>query len=166
MDDGSPSRLTKYPDLVQAIGMLSIESSNLENALCFLLSSLLAIDFEVAQAIYFSPKGQMARMDMIRNVCALGAHTRHKKTISIIMERARKVFDRRHVLLHADWGEEREYEGDELLFKGPSYLDRPHGKTIRIEAQSINATIQSARKVRQDAFELASAMRAARRIAK
>jgi hypothetical protein len=151
-----------YPEVVQALGMLSIESSNVETELCWLLASLLTVNLDVAKAIYFSPNGQMARMTIIKNVAALPRYSAHQKDISVILKRADARFAKRHTLMHALWTHESTTQGPEVIYSGPAYEVRPHGETFRTDAKELNAAIQSMRLLMQDIRDLSSKIKEAR----
>lgn len=62
------SMLERHPKHVKAIGMITIDLSNLDIMLAQLLGALLNIPAEVADAIYFSPQAAGPRLSIIDNV--------------------------------------------------------------------------------------------------
>lgn len=56
------SSLEHYPDHVYAIGMISIENSNLELSLSELFSAVLFLPKKVGHAIFFTPRANTLRV--------------------------------------------------------------------------------------------------------
>ncbi|WP_439573494.1 hypothetical protein [Phreatobacter sp.] len=101
------SPLIEHPEHLQAIGELSVEMSNLELAYSNLLSLLLDINPSVAEAIYFTPKASIPRLDVIANVAAClfpDDKHEHRVIIAKFVGRGRAAFGRRHDIIHHHWG--------------------------------------------------------------
>jgi len=110
---GLVSALEDYPEYVQAIGMISIELADLEVSLADLLAMILDVDTAVAQAIYFTPKAVIPRVEVLMNVNRAlhpdeGLDKVEMKTIrkrlKSVCDRAVAIMGKRNGLLHASWG--------------------------------------------------------------
>jgi hypothetical protein len=62
------SSLDAHPDQGHAIGMISIESGNLDIMFGHLLSEVLEQPEQIGHAIYLTPRSAMARIEIFRNV--------------------------------------------------------------------------------------------------
>jgi hypothetical protein len=112
------SRLEDHPEFVRAIGMISIENSNLEDSLALLFSRVIRIGSNIGRAIYLTPKSALARIEILEN--ASKEFFRPKKrpepeeervarteTLSAVLSlcrRARTVIGKRHSIMHDSWG--------------------------------------------------------------
>jgi hypothetical protein len=86
------SVLRKYPDHVQLIGMIAIESSNLEIALAGLFARMLMLPVRTGRAIYLTPQAAHARLDILRNA---GKATFDRSTKSeVLTEQYKNAFSR------------------------------------------------------------------------
>lgn len=59
--------MERFPEYVQAVGMITIQLGDLETRLGDLLAVLLGIDTDVGHAIYFTPKSGVARRTFERS---------------------------------------------------------------------------------------------------
>lgn len=111
-------QLSRYPKHVKAIGMIALETVDLELELALLFSEMLSLPYNVAEAIYMTPRGDQARLDILRNAAkALFApHPRSKATspkskkkaslkskVLNIISRAQKCTQKRHRAMHDEW---------------------------------------------------------------
>jgi len=118
-------QLARYPEHVQAIGMISLETVDLELQLALLFSRMLQISPKVGEAIYMSPKSDQARLDVMRNTAhaAFDPGPRSKpdsileqqkkkalKKMLDIVAQAESVIQYRHRTLHDDWRIERQHK--------------------------------------------------------
>ncbi len=99
------SGLVDRPDIAQAIGMVNIELSNMEFHFAQLLSQITGLNFNIALAVYFTPKANIARLEVIQNVAALVFKPEDKKLSEIegFLRKAKSVMGRRHELIHSSW---------------------------------------------------------------
>jgi hypothetical protein len=111
-------QLERYPDYLQAIGMIAIETVALEIQLASLLSRVLMVRRTVAEAIFLTPKAETARLDILENVARSAFATRPradpksnleqqkaaalKKVLSIV-QRSRTAINKRHRTMHDEW---------------------------------------------------------------
>jgi len=100
------SALERRPKHVLAIGMISVEIGNLEITLGELLGALLHISRPIGTALYLTPNANMARLQMLENVCELSLvpKSARYKEVSRIISEARAVIGRRHEYMHNLWG--------------------------------------------------------------
>jgi hypothetical protein len=105
------STLEKIPDHVRAIGMISIENGNLEDAMGALFAEVIIVPHRVGLAIYMTPRSEYARIEILRNA-AKAAYSardanRQKKQLRHVLnicERALKLVGKRHTQIHHGWG--------------------------------------------------------------
>lgn len=111
-------QLSRYPAHVEAIGMIALETVDLEIELTLLFSTMLGLSYAVAEAIYMTPRGDQARLDVLKNTAeALFApHPRNKETspksklkadskkkVLNIVKRAQACIGKRHRAMHDEW---------------------------------------------------------------
>lgn len=111
-------QLSRFPDHVKAIGLMSLETVDLELELAVLFSRMLFINSAVGEAIYMTPRGDRARLDILRNAAKqLFALRKNEKPhsesgkrkrstlskIESIIGRAQDCIDKRHRAMHDDW---------------------------------------------------------------
>ena len=108
--------LASRPDYVELIGMVALEVVDLEIRLANLFGHVVGVSQRIAQAIYFSPKAEQARMDVIRNATNAafatsplerGSVARQKREalakVEDILERSEKLIRKRHRVIHDEW---------------------------------------------------------------
>ena len=105
LNDLQVTALVQRPKHAQAIGILTIEISRLERSISELLGTILGMHFLLAEAIYFTPNSNIARMDIISNVAplALNQHPKKVKRINRFNERAKAAMGKRHQIIHYFW---------------------------------------------------------------
>lgn len=112
-DDPPIHALQDHPDFAAAIGMISVELSELEGSLAEVLRALLAVDSDVGQAIYFTPGTVIPRLFVLENVYRELHPNKNldkdevreiRKGLESIHGRAKAVMGKRHRLIHAAWG--------------------------------------------------------------
>jgi predicted RNA-binding protein YlxR (DUF448 family) len=59
--------LRKHPKHVALIGMIAIETGNLEIALATLFARMLSVPMRTGRAVYLTPKAAHAQLDILRN---------------------------------------------------------------------------------------------------
>jgi hypothetical protein len=99
------SAMEDYPEHVKAIGMLSIELSNLEIFLGEMLGGLLKIPRHVGHILYLTPRASIARLDMLGNVAkaVLVEKSDGLKKIEKLIERCQTTMGKRHKMIHGAW---------------------------------------------------------------
>ncbi|HUB63485.1 MAG TPA: hypothetical protein VL996_03425 [Methylocella sp.] len=114
-DNEWQSVLENHPDHVRAIGMISIETANLEHAMAKLFAYAANIPLRLALAIYLTPKSAIARNEIFQSTvkAALrprGTDDQQKRLRSArdkvikIAERAKALIGKRHSIIHDAWG--------------------------------------------------------------
>lgn len=109
LKDEWPSYVTaleSYPEHVRAIGSISIEIANLDDAFSGLLGALLNRRIEIAAAIYFSPQSYGPRLAIIRNVVQVlfpEDDNPMRKDLLKYVEKAREHVEKRNTLVHSAW---------------------------------------------------------------
>lgn len=110
------SVMEAHPEHVKAIGMISIENANLEDAMSILFARVIFVNERIAYAIYMTPKSAAARIDLLENGARaalaakkMGAPREPQKEqawrkIANIVKRARTVTGKRHAIIHDGWG--------------------------------------------------------------
>jgi hypothetical protein len=75
-------QLSRYPDHIKAIGMIALETVDLEIELAVLFSTMLRLSSAVAEAIYMTPKSEQARLEVLKNtaIALFSLHPKSKKT--------------------------------------------------------------------------------------
>jgi hypothetical protein len=114
--DASYHNLVAYPEYVKNIGMVALETVDLEIRLANLFGRIIGLTPRKAQAIYFSPKAEQARMDIIRNAAKATFHVTPLQTGSLarqkraalekveaLLERSEKLIRKRHRVIHDEW---------------------------------------------------------------
>jgi hypothetical protein len=111
-------QLSRYPDHVQAIGLIALETVDLELELTVLFSRMLMLLPRVGEAIYMTPKNAQARLDIMRNAAketfrpskraSVGSLKEKQKAAALkkvlgIIGRAQECMQKRHRALHDDW---------------------------------------------------------------
>jgi hypothetical protein len=111
-------QLSRHPDHVKAIGMMALETVDLELELTLLFSRMLGLSYTVAEAIYMTPKSEQARLDILRNAAEalFASHPRSKqdssrsikrlaakKQVLSIVGRAEKYIMKRNRAMHDEW---------------------------------------------------------------
>lgn len=100
------SVLDKYPEHVQAIGMISVEIANLEILLGELLAALLHVDPHFGRLVYLTPQSFAGRLSILKNVTSdtLVENTSGRKHIDRLIEKAERLIVKRHRMIHDSWG--------------------------------------------------------------
>jgi len=102
------SPLERFPDYVQAIGMITIEMCNLEAALCHLLDAILRTDEGTAGSLFFSPKTTAGRLDMLKNISGRNLQPKDSQRVRGLVKRAEKLLRKRNDVVHEIWGVSRD----------------------------------------------------------
>lgn len=103
---GFKSILEDHPEHLKAIGLVTVEVNNMEMALAQLLAKILGVGPDIAGAIYFTPRGQIPRVEMMMNVVQI-AFAKDQYNLSQIKSallRAKTVMGKRHKIIHDSWG--------------------------------------------------------------
>jgi hypothetical protein len=114
----SKHQLHRYPKHVKAIGMIALETVDLEIELGVLFSSLLKISKPVGEAIYMTAKSEQARLEILKNTATalFALHPKSKRTspksrrkivskekVLKIVSRAQTCIGKRHRAIHDEW---------------------------------------------------------------
>lgn len=147
------SRMEDHPEHVKAIGMISIEIANMEGHIALWLMPLLEIDAHQARIIYFTPKASIARLEIIENLIGSLAEEHQRTVVALlnpILERARKVFSKRHTFIHNAWGFSQ--NEDEVVTTMLPPAGRFKSKPVPIS--ELTAYIERIRSVATDAWNI------------
>ena len=102
--------LERHPDMLQLIGTMSVEATNLDIVLARLLSAVLHIDTNYGSIVYLTPKSAYARLEILENTIseATEKNSEINKELSSLVKRARGVIGKRHETMHVSWGVSKE----------------------------------------------------------
>lgn len=111
-------QLSRFPEHVQAIGLIALETVDLELELAVLFSRMLMLLPRVGEAIYMTPQNAQARLDILRNAAnetfrpnkKAGSNSIKEKQkaaalekVIDILKRAQDCINGRNRALHDDW---------------------------------------------------------------
>jgi hypothetical protein len=165
------STLTKHPDFVNAIGMVSVENANLEAALADLFAAVLHIREEVGRAVYFAPRAAFLRIEILEAAARSRLRPKRKgdrfyenepgkaaalKQVTNIIASAKSVVGRRHEVIHDAWGVDDE-TGQVTRGAHPATPDQMRRETIG----TLNALLHDLRSVIMLAKSVSAKMRRA-----
>lgn len=99
------SAMESFPEHVHTIGMINIEIANLEIELSHLLSRLLGISEKLANILYFTPRANMARIEVVSKIAkhALKKEKTKLADIEKVIAKSKSVMGRRHDAMHGAW---------------------------------------------------------------
>ena len=160
------SELEKHPEHLQAIGMISVENSNLEIALADLMAAILLLSRRVAHAIYFQPRAASLRIEIFRAATAECLKPSRRKKVSLLLEAqkrdalartkrlakaALRATHRRHDIIHDAWGiidgdVSRQKIGETLQFTS----EPVHINTLRVLIRDFRELIDEAHSLTAD----------------
>jgi SpoVK/Ycf46/Vps4 family AAA+-type ATPase len=163
------SELEKHPEHLQAIGMISVENSNLEIALADLMGAILLLPRRIAHAIYFEPRAAALRIGIFKAATTERLKpSRSKKATAIVevqkreaLARAKRLANaalsatqRRHDIIHDAWGS----------LKGAVYRQKI-GETLQFTGQPVDINtlrvlVRDFRELIDEAHSLAAEFRA------
>jgi hypothetical protein len=102
--------LVDHPEYLTAIGLITVEMSNLEIALGEMLGALLHIDRTISRTIYLTPQSAFGRFNVLENAVAValtkGMDPRNK--VERIIGKAKSYMGKRHKLVHDGWGRDKD----------------------------------------------------------
>jgi hypothetical protein len=100
------SPLEKRPRYTRAIGMITVEITNLEIIFGEMLAVLLHLPPDTGRTIYLTPRASSARIEILENVrdLVLVKNGRPYRAVTSLTNRARNIFNRRHAMVHHSWG--------------------------------------------------------------
>jgi hypothetical protein len=106
--EGSPmvrTSLEDRPEYVNAIGLVTIEVTNLELALGQVLGALLGVGPDISNSIYFTPRAEIPRLEILGNVAALTLNSKSAefRSVASIVSRAKAAIGKRHRVIHDAW---------------------------------------------------------------
>ena len=96
----------KAPEHVRAIGLITIEVTNLEHALGTLLAAIIDAPEDFGHIIYLTPKAAIARLEVLENLSEylLVKESELGKLLQSIIKRAKSIIGKRHRIVHGCWG--------------------------------------------------------------
>jgi hypothetical protein len=163
-------QLARHPDHVKAIGMIALETVDLELELAILFSSMLHISRKIGEAIYMSPRGDQARLDMMRNAAHVAFDSNAKKDpkseleqqkkdalkkVLALIKRAQTAITYRHRTMHDEWKVEGEFKDiSRIMIDGK--LDRP---PTLVPLEDLKREIRTLRALIDDITALANQFR-------
>lgn len=113
------SALTRNTDFTSQLGLAVVEFNQLEVMLSRTLGRILDLHFKVVDALYFTPKSNTGRIDILKNVAAVSLTGADLKSISRLCAKAMALAGRRHEIVHSLWVSFE--EGDVSRIKLPSH---------------------------------------------
>lgn len=142
--------LVKRPDFVNAFGMMSIEIAEMERHLARLLGRLLNATPEIAEALYFTPKAAIPRIEFLENVAPITLANNEKKRTAIekLATRAKALMGKRHDLVHNQFS----LEGTQVVtfrYKDGERQSRP------VDLEEIERLVEDIRRLNIDLVDLA-----------
>lgn len=100
------SILAEHPEHLKALGMISIELANLDIFMGAVFAAILKVPRHAGQQVYLTPRGAMARIDTFN--AAVNAMMDEKsgthKHLTSLADRAKRILQKRHQMLHDSWG--------------------------------------------------------------
>lgn len=161
----SRSRLVDHPKHVNAIGMILIETVDLEVQLAALFARMLSISPRIGRAIMLAPKGEQARLDILKHAAeaafAIGPKTKPdselaeqkqaalKKVLEVV-SKSQKVMNQRHRIVHDEWAVSEE-NSDIRRIPVTGKLKR---EEVIVPIKELEDHIRQIRLCIDDAFEL------------
>jgi hypothetical protein len=159
----SEHALAARPDYVQNIGMVALETVDLEIRLANLFGRIIGVSPRVAQAIYFSPKAEQSRFDMMRNTSnavfitsplerSRLAHQKREalEKVENVLGRSEKLIRQRHRVIHDEWNlSDKEKIVTRRLVGGE--LKRPR---VPVEEKELTDLIKKLRELIDDVYDL------------
>jgi hypothetical protein len=145
--------IARHPDYAERLGIITAEWSALEWGLCDLFGTMLGVDRERSEAVFFALTNNRGRREVVASLAkvlfAEGAELRNRT--DRILRRMRNAASRRNSLAHGIWtfGEPPD-AGSSLA------LDRETGilTSSKVELKSLDQAIAQMRDLRQDMHHL------------
>jgi hypothetical protein len=158
------STLEEFPDHVRAIGMISIENGNLEDAMAELFSRVIMVKLEVGLSIYMTPKAAVPRIEILENAAKAAFRERGTdaqkqklaaalKRVVSVCGRAKALVGKRHHIIHDGWGVDSESRKVRRFAPGS-----PKGEHVAVS--ELEVIIQDCRRLIDDAHDLADELKA------
>jgi len=138
-------QLSRRPKYASLIGMLALETVDLEIELSLLFSALLSLHPSIGEVIYLTPRGDQSRIEMLRHAASIifaihpsaNPHSasstqkrKYLKRIRDIAERAHKSIQNRHRAVHDEWFILR---GEKRIKRGRVDIVDDEGKSITLK---------------------------------
>ena len=94
------------PEHVKAIGLVSVEVTNLESSLGTLLAAIIDAPEQFGHIIYLTPKTSIARLEILENMIEylLIKDSAGAKELDSIVKGAKAILGKRHRIIHGSWG--------------------------------------------------------------
>lgn len=166
------SVMVDHPDHVYAIGMLSIEHSNVETMCAILLGHVLDVDPKVGEAIYWRPQSSGVRFNILEAAIEttyapifenpdlpveFEANAEMKTLLGVgmkLVQRASNVSKRRNSVMHDIWG----YDEKAGMVSKAEAKSRHTHKTVHINQlrdmiQEMRGIIDAARQFERTLFD-------------
>ena len=157
------SALEKHPEHARLIGMIAIESGNLELELAGLFGRMLMIPLRIGRAVYLTPQAAHARLAVLKNAARaeFDRPTRSKtmrekyasalKRVIEIHDRASTAINKRHRIVHDSWGfSDDDAEVSRLMIDG-----NPDRESAAVPVNELEDQLNSLRKLIADVGDLA-----------
>jgi len=96
----------KADEHLKLIGLVAVETTNLETALGTLLAAVIDAPERFGQVVYLTPKTSIARLETLENVgeYLLVRGSPAARELSAITGRAKALLGKRHKIIHGCWG--------------------------------------------------------------
>jgi hypothetical protein len=156
------SILEQHPEHVRLIGLIAIETGNLELALADLFARMLSIPLRIGRAVYLTPQSSAARLHILKNAARAeferpmrskilrDQYASALKQVTGIHDRASKAINKRHRVVHDSWGfNDDDMEVSRLMIDG-----HPDRESAAAPLKELEDQIKSLRKLIDDAGAL------------
>jgi hypothetical protein len=139
------SILEKHPEHVRLIGMIAIESGNLEIALATLFARMLWIPLRIGRATYLTPQAAHARLEILRNAAkaefdrstkSATLRAQYIERVTKIIVRVSDAINKRNRIVHDSWGyNDDDREVSRLMIDGNPDRDSVSVPILELENQ-------------------------------
>ncbi len=142
------------PEIVMEIGRVVIEFNLMERWLAHALTFIIDADDDVADAIYFTPKSNTGRIEMLRNVANTAIPGEHRQSFDTLCKRAIAICGRRHETIHSIYSREPDIDGGEAF---RALL--PKGEPIGVDLAQLRSLTKDIRDLVSDLFDFMEGIR-------
>lgn len=147
------SVLEQQPEYVKAIGLISIETNNLETFLAAMLGGVIGVRPDVATVIYLTPKSSAARLQILENAVEFCLVKNDARVgIEKLIKRAYGIFTKRHGHMHSRWGHR---DGKIHRRDSPAEADM---KAIPVELRELEEVVRDIRVLIEDVMRATDAL--------
>lgn len=145
--------IARHPDYAEKLGVITAEWAALEWGLCSLFGTMLGVDRDRAEAVFFALTNNRSRREVVASLAKVlfteGTELRNR--IDRILRRTRNAASRRNSLAHGIWtfGEAPDSGSSLALHRDTGILT-----SFQIELKSLDQVISQLRCLREDTHHL------------